>query len=62
MIRVAVADDQELVRAGFETILAAQSDLLIVGTAADGLEGRTGTALVQVGSVQTRFRPRRLAA
>jgi DNA-binding NarL/FixJ family response regulator len=38
MIRVAVADDQELVRAGFETILAAQSDLHIVGTAADGLE------------------------
>jgi DNA-binding NarL/FixJ family response regulator len=38
MIRVGVADDQELVRAGFETILAARSDLEIVGTAGDGIE------------------------
>ncbi len=38
MIRVGIADDQELVRAGFETILAAQSDLEIVGTAGDGIE------------------------
>ena len=38
MIRVAIADDQDLVRAGFETILAASSDLEVVGTAGDGIE------------------------
>ncbi|HEX8627512.1 MAG TPA: response regulator transcription factor [Catenuloplanes sp.] len=41
MIRIAVADDQELVRAGFEMILAAQPDLEIVGLAADGAEAIT---------------------
>ena len=38
MIRVGIADDQDLVRAGFETILAASSDLEVVGTACDGIE------------------------
>jgi DNA-binding NarL/FixJ family response regulator len=38
MIRVGIADDQDLVRAGFETILAAKTDLEIVGTAGDGIE------------------------
>ncbi len=38
MIRVAVADDQELVREGFALILGAQDDFEVVGTAADGLE------------------------
>ena len=38
MIRVGIADDQDLVRAGFETILAAASDLEVVGTAGDGIE------------------------
>ena len=38
MIRVGIADDQDLVRAGFETILAASSDLEVVGTAGDGIE------------------------
>jgi DNA-binding NarL/FixJ family response regulator len=37
-IRVLVADDQELVRQGIETILAAQPDLEVVGGAADGDE------------------------
>ena len=38
MIRVGIADDQDLGRAGFETILAASSDLEVVGTAGDGIE------------------------
>jgi DNA-binding NarL/FixJ family response regulator len=36
MIRVLIADDQELVRAGFRALLDAQSDLEVVGEAADG--------------------------
>ena len=36
MIRVVVADDQELVRAGFAMILDAQPDIEVVGEAADG--------------------------
>ncbi|HEX6916452.1 MAG TPA: response regulator transcription factor [Phycicoccus sp.] len=38
MIRVVVVDDQELVRDGFALILGAQSDIEVVGTAADGVE------------------------
>jgi DNA-binding NarL/FixJ family response regulator len=38
MIRVLVADDQGLVRAGFRLILEAQPDVEVVGEAADGLE------------------------
>lgn len=38
MIRVAVADDQELVRAGLAAILSVEQDIQIVGTAADGAE------------------------
>jgi len=37
-VRVVVADDQELVRAGFEAILAAEDDIEVVGDAADGHE------------------------
>ncbi|MGH3505569.1 MAG: response regulator transcription factor [Nocardioidaceae bacterium] len=37
-IRVLVADDQELVRAGFVAVLATQPDLEVVGEAADGRE------------------------
>jgi DNA-binding NarL/FixJ family response regulator len=37
-IRVVVADDQELVRAGLSMILDAQPDIEVVGTAADGVE------------------------
>ena len=38
MIRVLIADDQELVRAGFRAILEAQHDLEVVGEAGDGAE------------------------
>jgi len=38
MIRVIVVDDQAVVRAGFQTILAGQPDIDVVGEAADGLE------------------------
>ena len=37
-IRVVVADDQELVRAGFAAVLRTQPDLEVVGEAADGRE------------------------
>jgi DNA-binding NarL/FixJ family response regulator len=36
MIRVAIADDQQLVRAGLRMILEGESDLEVVGEAADG--------------------------
>ncbi|MFF5672945.1 response regulator [Streptomyces hygroscopicus] len=36
MIRVVLADDQVLVRAGFRALLAAQPDIEVVGEAADG--------------------------
>ncbi|GAA0480103.1 response regulator transcription factor [Streptomyces olivaceiscleroticus] len=38
MIRVLLADDQVLVRAGFRALLAAQPDIEVVGEAADGAE------------------------
>jgi DNA-binding NarL/FixJ family response regulator len=38
MIRVLIADDQELVRTGFGMILNAQEDIEVVGEAADGRE------------------------
>ena len=38
MIRVVVADDQELVREGLALILAAQPDIEVVGEAADGVD------------------------
>ncbi|HEX6448420.1 MAG TPA: response regulator transcription factor [Trebonia sp.] len=36
MIRVALVDDQELVRAGFKMVLNAQPDMTVTGEAADG--------------------------
>lgn len=45
MIRVLIADDQELVRAGFRMILDAQPDIEVVGEAADG-----GQALAAIDS------------
>jgi len=36
VIRLAVADDQELVRAGFSRLLSAEPDIDVVGEAADG--------------------------
>jgi DNA-binding NarL/FixJ family response regulator len=41
VIRVLVADDQALVRAGFRAILEAQEDLEVIGEAADGAEAIT---------------------
>ncbi|MDX6248077.1 MAG: hypothetical protein QOF10_1437 [Kribbellaceae bacterium] len=38
MIRVVLADDQELVRSGFAMILDAQPDLEVIGEAGDGAE------------------------
>jgi DNA-binding NarL/FixJ family response regulator len=38
MIRVLLADDQELVRAGFEALLDAEDGIEVVGSAADGRE------------------------
>ena len=38
MIRVLIADDQALVRAGFHAILETQDDIDVVGEAADGAE------------------------
>ena len=38
MIRVALADDQELVRTGFRLILSAEPDLEVVAEAANGQE------------------------
>jgi DNA-binding NarL/FixJ family response regulator len=38
MIRVALADDQALVRSGFAALLDAEDDITVVGEAADGTE------------------------
>ena len=38
MIRVVVADDQAVVRAGFRVVLEAAGDVQVVGEAADGAE------------------------
>jgi YesN/AraC family two-component response regulator len=38
MIRVLLADDQALVRAGFRALLDAQDDIEVVGEAADGAQ------------------------
>ena len=37
-IRVLVADDQTLVRAGFRALLESEDDIEVVGEAVDGLE------------------------
>ncbi|RQP13124.1 MAG: DNA-binding response regulator [Microbacteriaceae bacterium] len=41
MIRVAIADDQQLIRAGFRSLLEAEPDLLVAGEAATGREAVT---------------------
>jgi DNA-binding NarL/FixJ family response regulator len=47
MIRVAVVDDQGVIRAGLKMIIDHESDLVVVGEAADGLE-----AIALVNAVQ----------
>ena len=44
MIRVLIADDQSLVRAGFRMILEAEEDVEVVGEAADGTEALAAAA------------------
>ncbi|HEU5126924.1 MAG TPA: response regulator transcription factor [Glycomyces sp.] len=43
-VRVLIADDQAMVRAGFAALLAAQEDIEIVGDASDGVEAVAETA------------------
>jgi DNA-binding NarL/FixJ family response regulator len=38
LIKVAIADDQAMVRAGFRMIVESQADMIVAGEAADGLE------------------------
>ena len=46
MIRVVLADDQSLLRAGLRSVLAAEDDLVVVGEASDGAQAaRTAQAL-----------------
>ncbi|MDT8978831.1 response regulator transcription factor [Paenibacillus sp. chi10] len=47
LIRVAIADDQELVRSGWSHIINAQSDMEMVGYAANGREAITVAEQVQ---------------
>ena len=42
MIRVLLADDQALVRAGFRLILEAEPDIEVIGEAADGEQAVAG--------------------
>jgi DNA-binding NarL/FixJ family response regulator len=46
-IRVLVADDQELVRAGFRMILETQADLGVAGEAGDGVQAVAATRRLQ---------------
>ena len=39
MVRILLVDDQALVRAGFETILASEPGFEVIGQARDGAEG-----------------------
>jgi DNA-binding NarL/FixJ family response regulator len=47
MIRVLLADDQELVRAGFRMILETQADIQVVGDADDGVQAVAATRRLQ---------------
>jgi DNA-binding NarL/FixJ family response regulator len=46
-IRVLVADDQDLVRAGFRMILETQADIEVVGDAGDGVQAVAATRRLQ---------------
>jgi DNA-binding NarL/FixJ family response regulator len=47
VIRILIADDQELVRTGFRVILEAEGDIEVVAEAANGLEAIRQAALVK---------------
>jgi DNA-binding NarL/FixJ family response regulator len=47
VIRVLIADDQELVRTGFRLILSCEPDLEVIGEAANGAEAATMTVKLQ---------------
>jgi DNA-binding NarL/FixJ family response regulator len=47
VIRVLIADDQELVRTGFRVVIDAEPDLEVVGEAADGIAALEATAKLQ---------------
>ena len=44
MIRVLLADDQTMVRTGFEMILGVENDIEVVGQAADGRQAVSAAA------------------
>ena len=46
-VRVLLADDQDLVRAGFRMILETQADVEVVGEAGDGVEAVAATRRLQ---------------
>jgi len=46
-IRVLLVDDQSLVRAGFRMVIDSQPDLVVVGEAADGLDGVRQAAVLR---------------
>lgn len=41
MIRVLIADDQQMVRQGFAVLLNTQPDIRVIGQAVDGLDAIT---------------------
>jgi len=47
VIRILIADDQELVRTGFRVVLDAEPDLEVVGEAGDGIEALEASATLQ---------------
>ena len=49
MVRVVLADDQPLVRAGLRMILAGEEDIEVVGEAADGAEAVDGLRRPEAG-------------
>ena len=50
MIRVAIADDQQLIRAGFRSLLEAEPDIEIVGEAGTGADAVALVTGVTAGS------------
>lgn len=59
-IRVALVDDQQMVRAGFRMLVDSQDDLLVVGEAGDGEEALRMLALVEADVVLMDVRMPRL--